>query len=1229
MQYRLLCVVSCALMLGSGVSQAQERSGDAPIERLADGTEILEKGAHHRVVSVPVEVDPLDFVDYPEEGRDALIAEHSVSVYTELEGGMHYWDERTERWLESVEAFEVFEDEFVAQRGQTKVILRRTMAPESDGVDKLTSDGVRLLSNVVGLVYYDRATGESLLLSELQATEGLLLPPNQVVYLDAFEGDVAADLRYTYKKGIFEQDVVLREQPPVPEEYGLDSRTTTLEVWTEFVSTKEPSKVATTVKEDPRGGLERILDPDIVDEEIDFGELRLGEGRAFNLDDRNGRPEGEPGRDVKTAKRWMNLENARPGSRVLIEAVQVEEISEDLADLPKASASANPRRDSEGRQGLLAQLPKKARNIVHARDWGRGLVGPVNVGEERMIASAAFTSRPGYVLDYVGITANQSNYTFARGKTYTVTGLLYFSGTTTLQGGAVIKYPKQTPTSLIYLTGPVVCETDHYSPLIITGVNDDSVGETISGSSGNMNTDEHGYYGFYLKDVTTPQLLEHIHVRNTRYGFLFNKSGHTLRNFQIVNSRHAVYVEGSASVNVQNGLIHGLVGITESFRGGTGTVNGWNLTIAACEWLRTANITLNLGNSIIAEVDDIDPYTTIAPNQEVSDISATFESAGAGGYYLKTGSTLRNAGDVPDDGNLYASLRAGTTMAPAVFGQYHTLSEDVTFTKAARRDDDGLVDLGYHYSPIDYAVNYLYVESDRTLSVMPGTVVGQYGSRGIVLKPGSALSMDGTAEDRIRMLRFDLVQEQPKWDGISPASSYLYIGGAWGGADRSVSLRFVDFPIYERVKRKPFYSISSGTGRIQNLNMRDCRSIGGYWQFYCGNTYEVSNNVFDDSFLSFQGIATFNFRNNFVKDGSTSFNQSAGVWYFEENLFDKFHYSSTPSLYFLVNNYNAYLSANPLTYQIGGYYQGNDDLDLDTDDVNVSGAGYETGPFGDYYQNSILRGHLENAGYRTAVSAGMTHYTVQTSGAKDTGNVAIGFHHPAHAKVKYLGRDLETHGDWKGPYGALGYNIATHSSSFPSGVSMSTSGASTWVWSSSTSDTRALEKATGSGRIASCWYSSTSFNINYTAPSDETYKVTLYCLSWDVGNREVTIQVKDGSTVLDTRVVTGYYTDPEYVSWEVNGSVTFHVQDTGAASNGAVSALFIDEAQPSGYDTDFDGIPDYVEDADGSGSQNGNETDFTDADTDNDGALDGVEIANGTDPFYLDNSELGLTLSTP
>ena len=68
---------------------------------------------------------------------------------------------------------------------------------------------------------------------------GFVAGSNQVIYPNAFTS-FKADLRYTYTKAGFEQDIILREQPPTPKSFGLDPQNTRLEVFTEFFGPPQP-----------------------------------------------------------------------------------------------------------------------------------------------------------------------------------------------------------------------------------------------------------------------------------------------------------------------------------------------------------------------------------------------------------------------------------------------------------------------------------------------------------------------------------------------------------------------------------------------------------------------------------------------------------------------------------------------------------------------------------------------------------------------------------------------------------------------------------------------------------------------------------------------------------------------------------------------------------------------------------------------------------------------------
>ena len=176
---------------------------------------IAERGPNHRVwEKVALVTD--------DAGNTSTV----TNSYTELATGVHRLDAATGQWVDSVPQFELFEGGVVARQTQHKVIL----APNPNtpnAVDLLMSDNGRLVSHVVGLIYFDRASGKSVTLAVIKDAQGILQPGNQeVIFPDAFDGPFRASLRYRLSLAGLEQDVILEEQPAEPETFGLSSKST-------------------------------------------------------------------------------------------------------------------------------------------------------------------------------------------------------------------------------------------------------------------------------------------------------------------------------------------------------------------------------------------------------------------------------------------------------------------------------------------------------------------------------------------------------------------------------------------------------------------------------------------------------------------------------------------------------------------------------------------------------------------------------------------------------------------------------------------------------------------------------------------------------------------------------------------------------------------------------------------------------------------------------------------
>jgi kumamolisin len=166
--------------------------------------------------------------------------------------------------------------------------------------------------------------------------------------------------------------------------------------------------------------------------------------------------------------------------------------------------------------------------------------------------------------------------------------------------------------------------------------------------------------------------------------------------------------------------------------------------------------------------------------------------------------------------------------------------------------------------------------------------------------------------------------------------------------------------------------------------------------------------------------------------------------------------------------------------------------------------------------------------------------------------------------AQFVKTDLTTQGTWKGVYGSNGYNVIEDVTNYPSYVTVTPSGESNYIWSSSLSEPRALQKAESpTDRIAATWYNAGSFSVDVNISDGGVHQMALYFMDWD-GSRTQTVAIQDATThnVLDTRTLTSFY-NGEYLVWNLTGHVTVVITQTGAL-NAVVSGLFFDPQAPVG-----------------------------------------------------------------
>jgi hypothetical protein len=160
--------------------------------------------------------------------------------------------------------------------------------------------------------------------------------------------------------------------------------------------------------------------------------------------------------------------------------------------------------------------------------------------------------------------------------------------------------------------------------------------------------------------------------------------------------------------------------------------------------------------------------------------------------------------------------------------------------------------------------------------------------------------------------------------------------------------------------------------------------------------------------------------------------------------------------------------------------------------------------------------------------------------------------------ASFVTMDPVTHGNWKGVYGASGYNVIDDKVSYPAYVTVTPTGQSNYIWAGSTSDVRGLQKAlSATDRIAASWYSYGSFTIDVNFNDGQQHQLALYCVDWDSGGGRVqTVNILDGASnaLLNSQSLSSFQ-NGKYLVWKLTGHVIIQLTNNGMM-NATVSGLF-------------------------------------------------------------------------
>ena len=934
-------LVGAFLVLANLNIQAQVAPTPVPDATLY---QVVERGENHRVWQKTV-------LERGSNGKLTTV----IHKYTELKAGLYFKNPQGE-WVESKAIINpLSQGGAAATEGVYKAYF-----PEDiyEGYIKVVVvDNQIFKSRPVALSYDD---GNSIvMLAQLTNSMGQMLGDNQVIYTNAFVG-IGADIVFTYHLGSFEQDIILRERPPTPESLGLNPATARLQVLTEFFD--PPAPMVTPLTLPNQSGVA------LADQFLDFGKASMVPGRAFLINSGTNTSTGK----VSVGKQWLNLD----GRQILVEEVPIAAVADQIATLTASFKIGKT--NYQTMASTRRQLPPP--HLAKSGGSGRP-----------MLMAAAMYPSLGLVLDYNIVLDNKVDFTFQGDTTYYIKGDNWFDGTTTIEGGAVIKH-ESTNSGNTMVRGPLVCKTTPYHPAIITLSDDDTVGEVLPGSTGNpvkqtvwmaeRSTALFSWYGgMKLHDLMIRYLGSGVVIQT-----LTTNRDNEIKNCQFESVFTPIGTFRTNNLNLQNVLINDanvcfMIGSGGTFIVENSTIHNINLLF----WQPGETPIMAFTNCLFIGVTnclDPDPANYWRVNYPtpfdgyncVTNLSdaGVFQTVGAGHHYLATNSPYRNAGTTGISPFLLAELRQKTTIPPVLYSNT-TFTTATVFSPQVQTDTNSNPDLGYHYDPVDYLVSSCTV-SNATLTVTNGAIVASYGQHGLQLLNGSQLVSIGSPLVPNMFVRGASVQERP-----SPTTNGITADVT--GTVNAV-FRFTKFTCPAN-SGYDLYHVAGST--FSSLDVQNCEFWGGANDLSGSTnttTATIKNNLFWRSSLFASNTSAqaslFLTNNTFWGTTVTLKQPNSGLWSAFNNDFDSCSVSGT-----LTNGYNAYLKTSGRLSPTNSH-----------DYISTGTLAYQSGPLGDFYQSPI--GPLINAGNASASLLGLYQFTTQTNQAKDGSTmVDIGYHYVA------------------------------------------------------------------------------------------------------------------------------------------------------------------------------------------------------------------------------------------
>jgi hypothetical protein len=697
------------------------------------------------------------------------------------------------------------------------------------------------------------------------------------------------------------------------------------------------------------------------------------------------------GTRIPVTKRWVKTSDNRT---CLIEQVRLVNAAADLKNLPppEPGTVSLPPRSSSAVHDIASGIPIPRRRLF--QNFNAGL------------KTAQSKHQPkGFAIDYDLVTS-QTNLVMQCDTTYYVSGTVSLSGTNNVvEGLTVIKFANSANATLS--ASSINFKTGLFLPAIFTGKDDDNVGETISGSTGNPTTNFYAGVALDLSSATNAPT-----VSSVRFCYLSNAlagANIILQDSQIVNCNNG-FGAGSSQPTLLNVLVYAADKLLANTSAATLTCE--NVTAHYCtNFVGNNSGTINLTNCLFVCVTNWQCTTTLTNCDAFlnSDV-AVFTTSGGGAHYLAASSPYRNAGTTNISGILLAEIAKQTTYKPLVCSNTWILA-NATFTPVVQRDVD-TPDLGYHYYPLDYLFCSVKTTNASTITIAQGTSIGMFNNSdcyGLDVDGASTLVCQGSPIARNWLVSFNTVQEFPlaTWNDRYNHFQMVLDDRYEHSLSGALNFRFTSMSLLAESAYLLNVSYSL-------LNCQDCEFHGRWPTLNAFGSVHITNCFFERAEADFgpdvnnaepPGYVCSTFCNNLFFYGYFEIyqpNYPQNVPVVRDNLFDQTYiYHGFPDDRGYNGGNNAYVTNFSRLLPTAS-----------TDIVLAASLSYQTGPLGFYYEP--VGSSLFNAGSITADLIGLFHYSAAANQIKETNSVVdIGYH---YVPVDINGKLLDSDGDFIADY---------------------------------------------------------------------------------------------------------------------------------------------------------------------------------------------------------------------